>query len=329
MYHNLKRLTFLLAQIPSLRAPFAFADTVSSLNNISTPLLQNNFQQLPFTSFASPNMTRAPVICISHGGGPLPVLGDPMHKDIVKSLQTRVPELLKLGTPEAPRAIVLVTAHWSERNPTISSGSKHSLFYDYYGFPPESYKLKYDAPGSPEVAKEVATALKEVGLKPELDETRGWDHGVFIPMLLINPAADVPIVQLSVLVSESPADHFRMGRALASLRDSNVAIVGSGFASFHNLRLMFSGIMGDLAFKQRSDAWSKAVGEAVLEKTVEEREEKVKEWRKWPGAYEMHPRGGAEHFLPLIVCAGAGGEGQGGSYKDSFNGLDMYSYYWA
>ena len=97
-------------------------------------------------------MTRAPVICISHGGGPLPVLGDPMQKDIVKSLQTRVPELLKLGTPEAPRAIVIVTAHWSERNPTISSGSKHSLFYDYYGFPPESYKLKYDAPGSPEVA---------------------------------------------------------------------------------------------------------------------------------------------------------------------------------
>ena len=96
-----------------------------------------------------------------------------MHKDIVKSLQTRVPELLKLGTPEAPRAIVLVTAHWSERNPTISSGSKHSLLYDYYGFPPESYKLKYDAPGSPEAAKEVAAALKEVGLKPELDETRG------------------------------------------------------------------------------------------------------------------------------------------------------------
>ena len=157
----------------------------------------------------------------------------------------------------------------------------------------------------------------------------GWDHGVFIPMLLINPAADVPIVQLSVLVSESPADHFRMGRALASLRDSNVAIVGSGFASFHNLRLMFSGIMGDPTFKQRNDAWSKVVGEAVLEKTVEEREEKVKEWRKWPGAYEMHPRGGAEHFLPLVVCAGAGGEGQGGSYKDSYNGLDMYSYYWA
>jgi hypothetical protein len=173
MYHDLKRPTFLLAQILSLRASFAFADTVSSWSNISTPLLQNNFQQLPFTSFASPNMTRAPVICISHGGGPLPVLGDPMHKDIVKSLQTRVPELLKLGTPGAPRAIVLVTAHWSERNPTISSGSKHSLFYDYYGFPPESYKLKYDAPGSPEVAKEVAAALKEVGLKPELDETRG------------------------------------------------------------------------------------------------------------------------------------------------------------
>ncbi|KAI9698285.1 MAG: hypothetical protein M1820_007555 [Bogoriella megaspora] len=118
-------------------------------------------------------MTRAPVISISHGGGPMPVLGDPDHEDIVESLQTRVPKLLKLGTEEAPRAIVLITAHWSERNPTISSAQKHSLLYDYGGFPPESYKLRYDAEGSPDVALEVADAMRKVGLKPKLDGNRG------------------------------------------------------------------------------------------------------------------------------------------------------------
>ncbi|EOD45480.1 Extradiol ring-cleavage dioxygenase class III enzyme subunit B [Neofusicoccum parvum] len=288
-------------------------------------------QQQPFhfqANQTSASMSRAPVVCISHGGGPMPILGDPEHDKIVKSLRERVPDILKLGTPEQPRAIVLVTAHWSERNPTISNAQKHSLLYDYYGFPPESYKLKYDAPGAPDVANEVAEALKAEGLKPEFDEDRGWDHGVFVPMLLINPKADVPIVQMSVLRSENPADHYRMGRALSKLRDSNVAILGSGFPSIHNLRAMFSGMTHDPSFKSRNSAWSRAVNEAVKEEKVEERQKKLEEWRKFPGAYDMHPRGGAEHFLPLIVCAGAAGEGQGKTYSDKFMGLDMYSYYW-
>lgn len=130
-----------------------------------------NFEQQP-VRFAS-NMTRGAVISLSHGGGPMPVLGDPGHKEIVRSLKTRVPEILKLNTEEQPKAIIIVTAHWSERNPTISSAKKHSLYYDYGGFPPESYKLKYDAPGSPEIAKEIGDALVKVGLKPEYDENRG------------------------------------------------------------------------------------------------------------------------------------------------------------
>jgi aromatic ring-opening dioxygenase catalytic subunit (LigB family) len=105
----------------------------------------------------------------------MPILGDPNHKEIAKSLQERVPDILGLNSANPPRAIVVVTAHWSERNPTISAAKKHKLFYDYYGFPPESYQLRYDAPGSPEVAKEVEAALKEVGLKPELDLERGED----------------------------------------------------------------------------------------------------------------------------------------------------------
>jgi len=103
----------------------------------------------------------------------MPVLGDPGHKEIVASLRNRVPKVLKLGTPDAPRAIVVVTAHWSTQHPTVSSGTKHSLYYDYGGFPPESYKLKYDAPGSPEVAGQVKDTLDKAGFKTVLDSERG------------------------------------------------------------------------------------------------------------------------------------------------------------
>lgn len=144
-------------------------------SNLQQPLLDRlSFQSAP--GLASINMTRGSVIALSHGGGPLPLLGDPNHEDIVESLKNKVPKILKLGTPEAPRAILLVTAHWSEKRPTISNGKKHRLEYDYYGFPPETYDLRYDAPGSPEVAEEVQHAMKKAGLNPELDDFRGRWH---------------------------------------------------------------------------------------------------------------------------------------------------------
>lgn len=118
-------------------------------------------------------MTRAAAIALAHGGGPMPVLGDPSHREIIQSLKVRVPALLRLGTAEAPRAMVVVTAHWSTANPTVSNAAKHKLLFDYSGFPPQSYSLVYDAPGSPEVAMELFEALKAEGLTPELDGERG------------------------------------------------------------------------------------------------------------------------------------------------------------
>lgn len=129
-------------------------------------------QQFPISSYG--NMTRlAPVLSISHGGGPMPVLGDPSHAEITKTLQTKVPKILKLGTPEQPKAIVLVTAHWSTNKVHISSGARHELLYDYYGFPDEAYKLKHNAPGSPEVAGEVVRVLQEAGIDCVKDSERG------------------------------------------------------------------------------------------------------------------------------------------------------------
>lgn len=257
----------------------------------------------------------------------MPILGDRNHDSIVYSLKHRAPKILKLGTPSQPRAIILVTAHWSTATPTISSGEKHELYYDYYGFPEEAYHLKYPAPGSPSVAQEVKQALEEAGLQPKLDAKRGWDHGVFIPLSLAIPKADIPVVQLSVLASEDAVTHMRMGQALARLRESNVAIIGSGFASFHNLgmmrRLMMGGSGEKKAFREVSEAWNGALTKAA------ERPEELKGWRAFPNADIMHPRNGGEHFMPLLVCAGAAREGEvTRRYADEFVGVEINTYYW-
>ncbi|KAH8885866.1 Extradiol aromatic ring-opening dioxygenase [Thozetella sp. PMI_491] len=275
-------------------------------------------------------MTRGAVIAISHGGGPMPALGDPTHKSMIKSLKERVPKILKLGTADAPRAIVVVTAHWQQRQPTISSGKSHDMYYDYGGFPPESYELQHNAPGSPEVAAEVKEALAASNFNATLNPTRGWDHGVFIPFLLIDPEATVPLVQLSILSSQDPAEHIRLGRALAKLRDSNIAIVGSGFASFHHLPNMMALLSGQPRFDiiTKSKAWNEALTKAVSEEKLDEREKKLVEWRNFPNSYDMHPKGGADHFMPLLVCAGAAGDEKAKAYADEFVGVDILSYYW-
>lgn len=269
----------------------------------------------------------------------MPLLGDPGHKDIVYSLQNRIPKILKLSSPEhRPRAIVLVTAHWSTRDPVISAGPSPALYYDYYGFPPETYEIKYPAPGHPAVAAQVAAAMRAEGLSPVLDTKRDWDHGVFIPLKLAIPDADIPIVQVSVLESEDPAHHLRMGRALAALREDNIAIVGSGFASFHNMGAMRhlrgnaggAPTQGWLDFKARSDEWNAALTAAVTCANETERGDRIARWRALPYADLMHPPMGGEHFMPLIVCAGAARDADGAAktYKDNFLGVDIFTYYW-
>jgi aromatic ring-opening dioxygenase catalytic subunit (LigB family) len=147
-------------------------------------------------------------------------------------------------------------------------------------------------------------------------------------MLLINPNADIPVVQLSVLSSDSPAQLFAMGRALSSLRESGVAIVGSGMPTFHNLRIMFSGGQNDKGFKTRNAQWSQTLTDTIKIEDSEERGKKLEGWRDWVGAKEAHPVGGVEHFSPLIVCAGAGGDGRAEAFGDELMGTKQYSYYW-
>jgi aromatic ring-opening dioxygenase catalytic subunit (LigB family) len=147
-------------------------------------------------------------------------------------------------------------------------------------------------------------------------------------MKLINPSADIPIIQMSVLASQSPRELFRLGQALQPLRDRNIAIIGSGFASYHNLRDMFAGVTAAPGFKGKHAEWAGSLDDAMATTSAEERVAKLSGWRKWPHANAMHPPGAAEHFSPLVVCAGAAGEQAAEGWSDDFLGFDNKSYYW-
>lgn len=246
---------------------------------------------------------RAPALFLPHGGGPLPLLGDPSHAPLTRFLSTQVPKMLN-----QPKAIVLVTAHWETSNPTISSADRHNLYFDYYGFPAESYKYTYPAPGRPGVARQVFDLLKQSGFSPQMDEKRGWDHGTFVPMKLVAPEAQIPIVQLSVLSSQDPALHIKMGQALEPLRDEGVAIIGSGM-SFHNMQLFFAGPRS--GGKVYGEEFDTALTEACTSDSREQREKKLVDWANMPRARESHPVRRAEHLMPLLVVAGAGGNDKG------------------
>lgn len=257
-----------------------------------------------FTGTLRTMATVAPALFVNHGGGPLPLLGDKEHAGLTVFLRDEVKKHVNL---KELKAIILVTAHWEEDVVTISSGKHHDLYFDYYGFPPESYKYRYDAPGNPELANRIHEKLKNSGIDSKLDPKRGWDHGVFVPMLLINPAADIPIVQISVLNSQDPKKHYELGEALQEFRKEGIAILGSGM-SYHNMREFRFGRNQDHVVNTEFDEYITKVCTAKDEKS---RREGLYSWRDQPGATEAHPARAAEHFMPLIVVAGAGGTAQG------------------
>jgi hypothetical protein len=142
---------------------------------------------------------RAPSLFISHGGGPMPLMGDPGHASLIEFLTTWPSTLAR-----PPAAIVLVSAHWEEISAKVSTGAQPQLLFDYGGFPPHTYQYKYPAPGDPELGVRMGKLLEEAGIPVTLDPSRAWDHGVFVPLMLMYPAADIPIVQLSLLKSYDP-----------------------------------------------------------------------------------------------------------------------------
>jgi len=238
------------------------------------------------------------VLFLSHGGGPLPLLGDAAHADmltLIEHIRQRI---------EKPQAIILVSAHWEESVATLTSGANPPLFYDYYGFPPESYELTYPAPGNPMLAEKIHASLQAAGIEASLDSARGFDHGLFVPLKLLLPDADVPCVELSLLSSLDAAQHILLGRALAEHAGKDALVVGSGF-TFHNMHAFFASPPEQANTLNRAfDTWlTETLCSAEL--SEQQREQRLIAWERAPGARFCHPR--EEHLLPLHVCYGAAG----------------------
>ncbi len=236
---------------------------------------------------------RQPTFFIPHGGGPCFFMPDPQgHWTAMAAFLRSLPTLL----PEAPTAILVVSAHWETDGFRLTGASRPTLIYDYRGFPPETYALRYDAPGAPELAARAADLLRRDGLAAELDPGRGLDHGVFVPLKVAFPDATIPVVEMSLDRRLAPELHRAAGRAIAALRDDGVLVLGSGM-SFHNL-----GALGDRRFTPTSEAFDRWLT-STLAKPGDVRAEGLARWFEAPGAQAAHPT--PEHLLPLMVAAGA------------------------
>jgi 4,5-DOPA dioxygenase extradiol len=237
---------------------------------------------------------QAQIVYFSHGGGPLPILGDASHKAMVNFMRQLPSRLRK------PDAILVISAHWEESAATLLGAQTPPMFYDYYGFPDEAYDITYPAPGSPELANRIAGLLLKNDISARLDPQRGFDHGLFIPLKLMYPQADIPSLQLSLLRGLNPAAHIALGKALRELMSENILVIGSGF-SFHNMKEFFN--RGNNTPDPANDAFQNWLIEVCTGRISQsEREQLLIEWQKAPSARYCHPR--EEHLLPLHVCIG-------------------------
>lgn len=234
-----------------------------------------------------------PVYFLSHGGGPWPWMLDQYggRYDALKASLEAIPA--ELGA--RPRAVLVVTAHWEAPELRISSGAAPGMIYDYGGFPDYTYRIHYGAPGAPDVASRVQALLGAAGIASHLDAERGFDHGTFSALAPMYPAAEVPVVQLSLKHGLDAAEHLAIGRALAPLRREGILIVGSGL-SYHNLRQF--GAAGAQA-SHLFDGWLRSTMAAA----PADRSARLLEWEQAPAARQAHPR--EEHLLPLMVVVGA------------------------
>lgn len=246
--------------------------------------------------------TACPSLFIPHGGGPCFFMdwtwGPADTWDGLGDWLSHLAERLNL----TPKAIIVISAHWEEADFAVTAQPTPPLLYDYHGFPAHTYQLSYPAAGAPELAQKVVDLLQGSGLSARLEHNRGLDHGVFIPLKLIYPQANIPVLQLSLKHGLDPAIHLAAGRAIASLRDEGVLIIGSG-SSYHNMQ--GSGPAFSAA-ALRFDNW---LGEAACAPTTEQRAQMLTQWLQAPEARLSHPR--EEHLLPLMVAAGAAGNDLG------------------
>jgi 4,5-DOPA dioxygenase extradiol len=255
---------------------------------------------------------------LSHGGGPMPLLDDMAHRQMSETLRRIA------GMIPRPSAVIVVSAHWEASPIRITHAAKPPLIYDYYGFPERAYAITYPAPGDPALAEEVSHRLEEEGIAARLDEARGFDHGLFVPLKIMYPDADIPCIQVSLAEGLDPALHIRIGKALSRLRHKDLLVVGSGF-SFHNMEAFFE---PSSERERKNDAFQAWLAATCSDPAISEAErtERLLQWEQAPYARYCHPR--AEHLLPLHVCYGIAGRACDSVFGPEILGVRAGTFLW-
>jgi 4,5-DOPA dioxygenase extradiol len=255
--------------------------------------------------------TMLPSLFISHGS-PMLALEPGASGPALARLAAELP---------IPRAILVVSAHWESPELYVTSSAQPETWHDFHGFPGELYALNYPAPGHPQLAQEVVKQLEVAGLRARLDPRRPLDHGAWVPLSLMYPQAQIPVVQLSLPSRHGPALQTRVGHALAELREDGVLLIGSGSIT-HNL--------GELDWHAGPEViapWAQAFRDWVVTALARDDEAALHDYRRQaPAAARNHPSD--EHLLPLFFARGAGGpfKVEHSGFTLGALGMDIYSF---
>ena len=249
----------------------------------------------------------------------MPLLGDPRHAELVKHLK-QLPALIA-----KPSAILVISAHWEEDIPTLTAGASPPLFYDYYNFPAESYQISYPAPGAPELTTRISGLLQQQGIANRMQD-RGFDHGVFVPLKIMYPDAEIPCIQLSLMHNLDAAAHIQLGEALRELNHEGLLVLGSGF-SFHNIPAFRAPATAQS--QQMNEDFERWLIDTMCNSDISEaqRKERLIHWSEAPFARFAQPR--EEHLLPLHVCYGLAARASSKTFSVQVMGKQASSYLWS
>jgi 4,5-DOPA dioxygenase extradiol len=256
-----------------------------------------------------------PTLFISHGS-PMLLVEDTAARDFLSGYASTLPK---------PRGIVIASAHFGTSRPAVVVDAQPGMIYDFGGMP-QLRRLVYRAPGDPVAAIKVAGLLEAAGFAPAVVKDHGYDHGTWVPLMLLYPQADVPVLQLSVQPHLGPAHHVAVGRALATLKDEGFLVIGSGSAT-HNLAEFYSGAH---APDQPALRWVADFTSWMHDKIADGRIDDLVRYRALaPHAAENHPT--EEHLLPLFIALGAAGDAVHGkrvhaSTRNGVLAMDTYAF---
>jgi 4,5-DOPA dioxygenase extradiol len=252
-----------------------------------------------------------PSLFVSHGAPLLAIERGPAH-DYLRALGREL---------ETPKAIVVASAQWESARPMLTSSPQPETIYDFSGFPAELYRIRYSAPGAVEVAQRAALLLRQAGFDCGLDDSRGLDHGAWVPLSLMVPQANIPVAQLSVQPHLGAEHHFAIGKALQALRGEGILLLGSGSLT-HNLREVRWGS------SEAAPAWVEQFDQWMASATEQARYDDLLHYReRAPHAQRNHPT--EEHLLPFFVALGAATPGTPGKrvhHSHTFGVLAMDVY---